>query len=731
MKNRIIRGFSSFILSLAVVVSSLSGVCYGEENDIVLQADFENASLEGLATMGNVSLVVDNTKAYSGNHCLKVTNRTANWNGVAISNNNILQPGKSYKITAFVFHDQLSAEDIKCTLKTTDNNATDSYDNLAVVSVPSSTWTEISSEFTIPSDISSSTLYFEATHTSMDIYIDMLTLEMSENGAVDTPPASNPNIKTDPKVQMSYTAPTSMPHCILHSDFEAGTADNWTPVDVATLTLDYDHHASGEASLKASSRKANWDGPSKLLDDLIVASKTYHVAGYVYHESSTAETITMTMRWKNSNGTTTYNSVATASIAPGKWTLLEGDISTADDFNSPCLYVEASNAQLDFYIDNMHIYSDTPVAVSNNESFEHIPQEDEYKYSFESDLEDWNSRSDIRIVRTDEYAHSGNYSVYITDRDVYWSGLSRGINFIDQDISNTYSLYVFYTGNEYENSHLFQLNLQYDLDGSTYYENVATTEVEKNKWTKVSGDFVIPKGARNTYMYIQTGEVEEDTEDINDLMSFYVDDASIVKTSIAKKRHTIFVCIIVISSLCILTALTILVRKIVMNAVKTNRALMSAALDAMTQTLNRNTYEQKINILKDEPEMCKGMYIAVCDVNFLKFVNDNYGHEMGDEAITRCGALLLKAVGKKGLVYRTGGDEFVCMSQNSFEEQIKKEIEIETSKYNGYPFSVAVGFSHNESDETPDINDLITKADKAMYENKQLIKSQNAEFAVR
>ena len=168
-----------------------------------------------------------------------------------------------------------------------------------------------------------------------------------------------------------------------------------------------------------------------------------------------------------------------------------------------------------------------------------------------------------------------------------------------------------------------------------------------------------------------------------------------------------------------------------MNAVKTNRALMSAALDAMTQTLNRNTYEQKINILKDEPEMCKGMYIAVCDVNFLKFVNDNYGHEMGDEAITRCGALLLKAVGKKGLVYRTGGDEFVCMSQNSFEEQIKKEIEIETSKYNGYPFSVAVGFSHNESDETPDINDLITKADKAMYENKQLIKSQNAEFAVR
>lgn len=731
MKNRIIRGLSSFILSLVVVVSSLSGVCYSDESDIVLQADFENASLEGLSTMGNVSLVVDNTKSYSGNYCLKVTNRTENWNGAAIVNDNILQPGKKYSIKAFVFHEQPSSEDIKCTLKTTDKNATDSYDNLTVVSAPPSTWTEISSEFTIPFETSSSTLYFEATHTSMDMYIDMITIEFTNEEVTDTPTGSNPNIKTDPKVQMNYTAPTSFPHCILHSDFETGTSENWTPVDVATLNLDYDHHASGEASLKASSRKSNWDGPSRLLDDLMVASETYRIAGYVYHESNTTETITMTMRWKNSNGTTTYNSVATASITPGKWTLLEGDITTADDFNSPCLYIEASNTQLDFYVDNIYIYSDKPVAVENNESHKYTPQEDEYKYSFESDLEEWNSRSDIRIVRTDEYAHSGNYSVYVTDRDSYWSGLSRGINFIEQGISNTYSLYVFYTGNEYENSHLFQLNIQYDLDGSTYYENAATIEVQKNKWTKVSGNFVIPKGARNTYMYIQTGEIEEGTEDINDLMSFYVDDASIVKTSIAKRRYTIFICIIVVSSLCILTALAILIRKLVMNAVKTNRALMSAALDAMTQTLNRNTYEQKINILKDEPEMCKGMYIAVCDVNFLKFVNDNYGHEMGDEAITRCGALLLKAVGKKGLVYRTGGDEFVCMSQNSFEEQIKKEIEIETSKYNGYPFSVAVGFSHDESDESPDINDLITKADKAMYENKQLIKSQNAEFSVR
>ena len=123
--------------------------------------------------------------------------------------------------------------------------------------------------------------------------------------------------------------------------------------------------------------------------------------------------------------------------------------------------------------------------------------------------------------------------------------------------------------------------------------------------------------------------------------------------------------------------------------------------------------------------------IFIIDANGLKYINDNYGHEMGDEAITRCGTLLLRAVGKKGLVYRTGGDEFVCMSPVSFEEQIRHEIELEASKYNGYPFSVAVGFSHHEPGDVPDIDEMIEKADKAMYENKQLIKSQNAEFVVR
>lgn len=730
MKNRIIRGSLSFIIALTFLTPFLSTICYGDSENVVLQADFENGSLEGMATMGNTSLVIDQHIAYSGSSCLKVTKRSANWNGASISNSSILQKGKKYKITAYVYHKQASQEDMKCTLKNTDSMGADTYDNIIATTVPPSTWTEFSSEFSVPHDSSAATLYFEATHATMDFYIDFVTLELIGDVEVSQAP-ENVTTGDEPKTQLEYTPPASMPHRIFFSDFETGTTESWGSVDIATLTLDYDHHSSGEASLKVSNRNANWDGPKQFLDDYLKASKTYHCAVYVYHESATSETMSATVNWKNSNGTTTYNSVASAQINPGKWTLLEGEVTTADDFNFPSLYIEASNADLVFYIDNVSIFSDEPLQNSNTVSNERIPQNDEYTYGFESDLEDWNSRSDIRIVRTDEYAHSGKYSVYITDRDVYWSGLTRIVDFVDREISNTYSAYVMYNGDEYESSHVFHLNVQYDFEGVTNYQEVGIETVEKGKWKKISGEFTIPKGAKNVSMYVQTEKVDEGTETLDDLMSFYVDDISIIRTSVAKKKKTTMICIIVAASLFVITVITILLRKIIINAIKTNRALMSAALDAMTQTLNRNTYEQKLDILHEDPSICRGMHIAVCDVNFLKFVNDNYGHEMGDEAITRCGTLLLRAVGKKGLVYRTGGDEFVCMSPVSFEEQIRHEIELEASKYNGYPFSVAVGFSHHEPGDVPDIDEMIEKADKAMYENKQLIKSQNAEFVVR
>ncbi len=717
---------------MALSVFSLSEdlKCNADVGEIVYSTSFDDSSMDGFMPIGPPELIIDSNYACSGSSCLKTTSRNEGWNGPSLNVLSILEPSNTYEVTAQIYHDSEEQKTFMMTNKKNNSNGP-SYNNMTRVDVKPHTWTEIKGNITPEAGLSELLVYFESTDSTVDIYIDDVSIRLVSEGNGETSTPSQPVITTEPITSIEHIPPENMPYYIFSTDFDNNDISGWTPVDISNLSLDTEHYMSGNASLKVSDRIQNWDGALYKFDKYISAESNYYVCGYVYHEHPSSQEMSIVMRSKNSNGTTSYNTVARVQIPPGKWTLLYGEITTESDFNSPSIYFESEFSESDFFIDSVYVYSDSLPEVSEEIS-ENMPQKDEYVYDFESSLDGWNSRGDNRVLRTDEYSLSGKYSVYLTDRTSYWNGVSKNIDFIDTGVLNRYTAHVMYTGAEYEDKHIFDMNLQYDYNGSTYYEEIKSAVVQKGEWTKITGDYMIPEDAQNITVYIQSGKIDSDTDEtLNDLMPFYVDDVSIVKTSLAQKRAIRKTIFIVVLSFLAFIALVILIRKIIRNRIQTNKALLSASLDAMTQALNRNTYEQKIDILEQNPDMCKNLYIAVCDVNFLKYVNDNYGHEMGDEAITRCGALLLRAIGKKGLVYRTGGDEFVCMASTPFEEQIKKEVEIEISKYNGYPFSVAVGFSHNEADGNMSISELITAADKAMYENKQMIKAQNSEFAIR
>ena len=51
----------------------------------------------------------------------------------------------------------------------------------------------------------------------------------------------------------------------------------------------------------------------------------------------------------------------------------------------------------------------------------------------------------------------------------------------------------------------------------------------------------------------------------------------------------------------------------------------NSSFDAMTQALDKNSYEQKAIYLEDHPEECKNLHIALCDINFLGYINEHYG----------------------------------------------------------------------------------------------------------
>ena len=144
-----------------------------------------------------------------------------------------------------------------------------------------------------------------------------------------------------------------------------------------------------------------------------------------------------------------------------------------------------------------------------------------------------------------------------------------------------------------------------------------------------------------------------------------------------------------------------------------------AVRDKMTGLYNKN---KLLEIIEDETYVHQKIAIIYWDVNRLKYVNDNYGHQSGDELIACIAHCIESAVGKNGIAMRYGGDEFIAITDCKTEDAInqiitrcEKLIE-EAQRGKEYPVSASVGFSLGTGDK---IEKIIAVADKNMYENKK------------
>ncbi len=514
---------------------------------------------------------------------------------------------------------------------------------------------------------------------------------------------------------------------ILEQNFDDHDLSKWSAFGGGNLSINEETGHSGNTSLKITERKNSYEGPSFYCDGLANAGDSYNFNGWVYHESDKVETFQWTMKIRDEFGSDNFKQIVSADIEPNTWTNLNADATIPAESVSTHVYIECGNPELDFSIDD--------IVVTGN-SFVNAEEvvadfKDEYSMDFEEGFDDWSSRGEVTVAHTDEYSQSGNYSLFVSNRTEAWNGATVRIS--DKVIkgeSYYYSAYVMYNGEETEDSQGFRMEMEYTLDGTITYNLVSAKTLRKGKWTKIDGYFTVPENAQNMALYIQTDNVEEGkTADVNDLMSYYVDNATICKGEIHKKAELTRNIIIIACSVIFIAIVGLIVSIIRRRSKKKKQVLELASLDAMTGIYNRNTYEKKIEELEKEGEKFKSLYFALCDVNFLKYINDNYGHEAGDEAIIRCAEMLTSVIGKSGSVYRIGGDEFVCISKVDFKDALISAIKKESAIDKGYPFEIASGFLKYDEKKYPTVKDIITECDKEMYENKQAIKAKNKKFS--
>lgn len=148
-----------------------------------------------------------------------------------------------------------------------------------------------------------------------------------------------------------------------------------------------------------------------------------------------------------------------------------------------------------------------------------------------------------------------------------------------------------------------------------------------------------------------------------------------------------------------------------------------AYMDELTGLANRRKCEEYMKELEVHSEK----YCILCfDLNFLKKINDTYGHEKGDELIKKFADVLREVYSLYGITARTGGDEFVAILNNVSVQETEKLISdmlilIETKNKEDDILKLSTAYGYAMSDEAADSNPhIIYKiADDRMYECKK------------
>lgn len=158
---------------------------------------------------------------------------------------------------------------------------------------------------------------------------------------------------------------------------------------------------------------------------------------------------------------------------------------------------------------------------------------------------------------------------------------------------------------------------------------------------------------------------------------------------------------------------------------KANRELKSKIyLDEATGLPNKNKCEE---ILTLEAE--QNMAICVFDLNNLRIINNQQGHERGDLYINSFAKSLRKGVDENQFVGRCGGDEFIAIFKNVKKEDVIRNLEnIKRicAKCPEMPLSYAAGFAYSNDFSKLTMRELFCQADKNMYIDKNQAKIKEA-----
>lgn len=166
-----------------------------------------------------------------------------------------------------------------------------------------------------------------------------------------------------------------------------------------------------------------------------------------------------------------------------------------------------------------------------------------------------------------------------------------------------------------------------------------------------------------------------------------------------------------------------------------NRLRREAGLDPLTGLINRRGLQELAEKqLRLADRLKKRAYLLFVDVDGLKKINDTFGHSEGDNALNDTTNILQNTFRQPDIIARIGGDEFLIIAIETEQDQKDKEqnaLEAINSRLREnldnfnedsdrpYKLSLSIGAEIRKPNDPRPLDDLITRADRAMYKQKR------------
>ena len=195
--------------------------------------------------------------------------------------------------------------------------------------------------------------------------------------------------------------------------------------------------------------------------------------------------------------------------------------------------------------------------------------------------------------------------------------------------------------------------------------------------------------------------------------------ASILENSTLEQVYTIVLTIVLVPVIILLLGYIIIKKKNQIKKVKASDR--HKYTDMLTSLKNRNYLNAKMPEWEESKVFPQA--IVMVDLNNVKYINDNYGHEEGDDLIIKAAGVLVNTQLENSEIIRTDGNEFLIYLVGYSERQVSTYVKKLSKEMKNLPheFGAAIGYSMI-TDEIKTLDDAINEATLEMITAKEEMK---------